>query len=121
MQEATSNDENPPKISTPEVIIGTLILGATDLADIVLPLVFPAVGEILTYFYGVPVSSFTWIYLTMKRVKTLPFALGGLADSLPFVNMLPLRTATFLLTAYIDRHPKAAPVIAAVGRVRHMG
>ncbi len=117
---ANETGESGPKISTPEVIIGTMILGATDLADIALPLIFPAVGEVLTYFYGVPVSSFTWIYLTMKRVKALPFALGGLADTLPFVNMLPMRTATFLLTAYVDRHPRAAPIVAAVEQVRHI-
>lgn len=101
-----------PKISLPEVIfVGTLLFVVPDTLEIVFALVGVddfGVSDVIFF----PAAQF---YLRMKGVRgSYSLVTGGL-EVIPYVGALPLRTIGFLITAWLDHHPRAAGAVALVG------
>ncbi len=108
------------KIGIVDAIIMVLLCASSDAADIVadLSIAIPVVGEILPFVawaYGQAISAFMLFWLIMKGVSTKWFSGGAIIDLIPFVNVLPGRTAAIIVTIIEDHLPekiKAATSVA---------
>ncbi|MBI5220476.1 MAG: hypothetical protein HY978_01405 [Candidatus Liptonbacteria bacterium] len=96
-----------PKIPSAEaLLVGALILLA-DILDYI-----PGVGLGVTDAIAFPSEQ---IYMRTKGVKGNYALIGNLLELIPVVgDVLPLRTAAFLVTIYVDRHPKSALAATAL-------
>ena len=72
---------------------------------------FMGIGEILKLIINVVASSILWLWSIIKGVRATWLLAGMMLEFIPFiVNLLPLRTATMIITIYLDWHPKVAGV-----------
>ncbi len=90
-----------PKISLPE---GILILLAFVIIDgIELVLVFFAIDD---FWIGDAISSMIFFYLFVKGVPPIYQFIAWIAELVPYLGALPLLTAGWLVTWWVDAHPK---------------
>jgi len=102
------------KISLPETIMLVLYIGFTDLIGLVL-LFFGAddffVLDILTF----PVTQF---YFRIKGVKGTADLVSNIAELVPYLGALPIRTIGLIITIYLANHPEKAKVVPAVKNLK---
>lgn len=106
-----------PKISDAEVLLGVFFLGLVDIVEMIPFLNF--LGD-----FGITdaiVFPFSQIYLRMKGVRGAYMLVGNILELIPVVDWLPIRTATFLITVWVDRHPKVGAAVQAVASVKGLG
>ena len=85
-------------ISMPEAVIVLMVSGGADIADVFLT----GWGEFIKWFYGIPLWLFIQIWLKMRNVKGVYVAAGGVAELIPFMNDLPMRTPLLAYTIYTN-------------------
>jgi hypothetical protein len=99
---------NPkPKITTVEAALLLMYIGASDIIGMLLVLVGLddfGIIDVLTW----PVSGF---YFRFKGVKGAYDLIGNIAELVPYVGALPVRTIGVLFTIWADRHPKAGAAL----------
>ena len=92
-----------------------------DIFDVVttISLAVPVLGEILivlNWFVDIVVLAIIWIWLIIKeeigaRIM-ITSLIGSLAEFIPLLDVLPIRTVVLLLTIYMINHPKVADAAA---------
>mgnify|MGYP003394857593 CR=1 FL=1 len=93
--------ENQPKIDLVEGIFVTLCLLALEFADVI-----PLVGS---GFATVVFGAYLWFRGLLQMNKIVVNAITNLIEFLALgINWLPLRTFGFIITWYLDAHPKMA-------------
>jgi len=105
------------KISLPETIIFTLLAMSADVIDVITTLanILPAIGQAVWFvgwLFGVSVSAIIilWTFLrgagVSRRVAKIGVAriVGFLADSIPLIGVLPIRTFVLLVTIWLNNH-----------------
>ncbi len=106
-----------PKISDAEVLLGISFLGLVDIVEMIPFLNF--LGD-----FGITdaiVFPFSQIYLRMKGAHGTYMLVGNLLELVPVVGWMPIRTAGFIITVWIDRHPKVSAAVQAVSSVKGIG
>lgn len=123
-------DEEKKKISLPEMVLFGLLNAGADLFDVfaiamvatVVGVVFPLIASVV----GFIVWAITEFWLIMRAGFGMrqqgSFLVGAIADLIPGLSVLPLRTVTLFVTIYLINNPKATAVMGvATGKVRAMG
>lgn len=115
MTSAAETDEEEPqkKFSLVEIIIAVTIVALVDAFDALanLSLAIPFLGEVmivLNFFVGL-CATFTiqgWLFI-IKKEKGLYNLGGSIIETIPILNVLPIRTAALILTIYFANHPKS--------------
>lgn len=105
-------EKQQPKISLPEIVFITPFFIITD-----------GIGILLAFFglddfglidiFQFPVSQ---IYLRMKGVKGTAMLVGNILETFPYVGGLPNETIAWLITVWLDRHPKIAKIAEKAGK-----
>ncbi len=110
-----------PKISGIEALLMVMLCILFDLADFFatfLDALFGA-GELVKFFINVVASATLWLWATMKGVGAERTLAGALAEMIPLVNTLPLRTGAMIATIWLDWHPKQAEVAIQVSNIKN--
>jgi len=108
----TQSQSNQPKIGFGEMLPITIAVFFVDIFDILGDL---AAGIILLLpiallfdFLSLIIIVIVQFYLFIKGIKGLKsatFLISAMADFIPLINILPLKTAGWLLTVYLVNHP----------------
>lgn len=93
------------KISLVEGIIMVMITATADLIEIVLT--FFGLNP-LSVVIDVPVTFIIQFWLMMKGSRWTWALAGNLIEFIPYLDFLPIRTGTLLVTIYLSNHQKAA-------------
>lgn len=105
------------KISLPEIIIMVIIVGGADLFDVFVDLAaaVPVIGQILLFanwFVDIFVFVVVQFWFIMKGGigfgKQATALAGNLIEFIPFLDVLPIRTAALLVAIYMINNPKIA-------------
>lgn len=107
---AEEREEEKGKISLVEGIIMVVIVATADIIEIILT--FFALNP-LSIVIDVPVTFIIQFWLWMKGSKWTWALAGNLIEFIPYVDFLPIRTATLLLTIYLSNHSKTAKLASA--------
>lgn len=103
------------KISLPEIIIMVMIVAGADLFDVFVDLAaaVPVIGQILLFgnwFVDIFVFVIVQFWLIMKGGigfrKQATVLVGNLVEMIPFLDVLPIRTAALLAAIYMINNPK---------------
>jgi len=114
------------KISLPEIIIMVMIVGGADLFDVFVGLAaaVPVIGQILLFgnwFVDIFVLAITQFWFIMKGGigfgKQATALAGNLIEFIPFLDILPIRTAALIIAIYMINHPKVAEKLAPAAKV----
>jgi hypothetical protein len=111
---AEEREEEKGKVSLVEGIIMVMIVATADIIEIILT--FFGLNP-LSIIIDVPVAFTIQFWLWMKGSKWTWALAGNLIEFIPYVDFLPIRTVTLLLTIYLSNHSKAAK-LASAGRGR---
>lgn len=113
--------EGEKKSGLPEAILMFLVVAFADIFDVetMISLAVPVLGEILVvlnWFVDIVVLAIIWIWLIIKeeigaRIM-ITSLIGSLAEFIPLLDVLPIRTVVLLLTIYMINHPKVADAAA---------
>jgi hypothetical protein len=108
----TQGQPNQPKISFGEMLPITIAVFLVDvfdiLGDLAAGLVFLLPLTLLFDFFSLIIMAIVQFFLFIKGVKGLKsatFLISAAADFIPLINILPLKTAGWLLTVYLVNHP----------------
>lgn len=102
-------NEEGKNIPLPEAIFVGGIIFIVDIADVFVGEFF--VTDILAWSIN--------LYLKMKGVKQTYAVIGNILEFVPFLGLLPLRTAAFIAVVYAVNHPEkfaAAQAVAGVAK-----
>ncbi|MEK7114501.1 MAG: hypothetical protein AAB832_00335 [Patescibacteria group bacterium] len=111
------------KISLPEIIIMVMIVGGADLFDVFVGLAaaVPVIGQILLFgnwFVDIFVLAIVQFWLIMKGGigfrKQATVLVGNLAEMIPFLDILPIRTAALLVAIYMINHPGITEAVKTI-------
>jgi hypothetical protein len=107
-------EEYEPKISYPEALFaGAFLFLIPDLIEIAMAFLF---GDswFLTDLFAFPGEQ---LYLYLKGVKGMYALIGNVLELIPFLGDLPLRTIAFIITVWVDHHPKISEKTEMLGKV----
>lgn len=93
------------KISLVEGIVMLMITLTADLIEFILT--FFALNP-LSIIIDVPTTAIIQFWLWMKGAKGTWALAGNLIEFIPYLDFLPIRTATLLVTIWVTNHQKAA-------------
>lgn len=104
-QAQTPSPEPRGKISLVEGIIMVMITLSADLIELILTLfgLNP-----LSIVIDVPVTFIIQFWLMMRGSKWTWALAGNLIEFIPYLDFLPIRTVTLLVTIYLSNHQKVA-------------
>jgi len=102
-----------PKISLVEILLVLIIIVPAEIAS----MVFPYVGGIIVDIIVGPLLTF---YLWIKGLSIIRQVVMVFLEFTP-INFLPLLTAGFLLTVWLDRNPKLAEVATQAAAIKGKG
>jgi hypothetical protein len=115
-------DEEQKKVSLPEIIMLTIYIGITDIIGIIL------VCFALDDFWILDALTFpvTQIYFRIKKVSATVDLSGNIAELVPYLGALPIRTICMLVNIYIANNPekwlsKKIQKAATIGGVGSIG
>jgi len=99
-------NRKPSKISLPEAVIMILLSASIDIAEIFVDLAFgvPVVGQVLYFLNWVMeffTTGITQIWLWLRGAKWQAALAGNIIEFIPFINILPIRTVSLILTIYL--------------------
>lgn len=100
--------EQEPKISLPEIIIITPYLVIFDLIGV--GLFFFGLDDL--FILDAVRFPVTQLYLRFKGVKGTATLVGNILELVPYVGALPISTATWLITIYLDRNPEKMEMVS---------
>ena len=108
-----ANGEQKPekKVSTAEAVIMILLSLLFDGIEFVLGLLL--VGEFTNPITNILFSGVFIFWFTMKGIRIPSVLLGTLLEFVPVINLLPIRTATVIITIMIANNPKLSAVTQA--------
>lgn len=95
------------KISLVEGIVMLMITLTADIIEIILT--FFALNP-LSVVIDVPTTAIIQFWLWMKGAKGTWALAGNLIEFIPYLDFLPIRTVTLLITIYLSNHQKTAAV-----------
>lgn len=95
------------KVSLVEGIIMVMITLTADIIEIILT--FFALNP-LSVVIDVPTTAIIQFWLWMKGAKGTWALAGNLIEFIPYLDFLPIRSVTLLITIYLTNHPKTAAV-----------
>ncbi len=112
-------EEYEPKIGGIEAILAILVCAAFDVFDVLATFLdaFFGAGEFIKEFTNFAISAILLFYAMMKGTGALTTAAGAIAEAVPFLNALPIRTATMIAMIWLDRHPKEAEIAETATRI----
>jgi hypothetical protein len=96
-----------PKISDVEAILITIALAILEAVSAVFLFIGPYILLIIS-----PILNF---YLKVKGLPSSRFIISQLIELVPVLNEFPMLTIGFAAVVYLDRHPKAAKALGAIG------
>lgn len=111
-EQAQAPPEPRGKISLVEGIIMVMITATADLIEIILT--FFGLNP-LSIVIDVPITFIIQFWLMMKGSRWTWALAGNLLEFIPYVDFLPVRTGTLIITIYLSNHQKVAKA-AASGR-----
>jgi hypothetical protein len=108
--------EEQKKISLPEGILVTLLIGSMDLAEILLDLTIVGIiiAAVINFIGQCAIEVYLFLRGGRATKKMVISAIGGLLDGVTF-SFLPIKTITWLITWFIINHPKIAKVAERAG------
>ena len=114
-------EEKPqPKIDYVEALYaGFFLFVLPDIIELVL-MFFLGDSWFLTDIFFDPAEQ---LYLYLKGVKGSYVLIGNIVELIPFIGDLPIRTTTFIITVWVEHHPKikqAAEVAYAIDAASKM-
>jgi len=109
-------EEKPkPKIDYIEgFIAGFFLFALPDIIELVL-MFFLGDSWFLTDIFFWPAEQ---LYLYLKGVKGTYVLVGNILELIPFVGNLPIRTTTFIITVWVEHHPKIKQVAEVASKVK---
>ncbi len=109
-----------PRIGWGEILLITPLLLFVDFTELMVGFIeaVPVAGQVVLVPLSIVFSAVSVVitisiqfYLFIKKIKNLTFFLTSLADSVPLVSALPLRTAGWLVTVIVTNSKKLSRVI----------
>ncbi len=88
--------EYEPKISTAEVILGTIVCLIADLLSII---------PVINWVVWIIMAPSLWLYFKMKGIPRRYALIGIIIEVIPIISILPGYTVEWLVAVYMDRHP----------------
>lgn len=107
LERSAPSPEPRGKISLVEGIIMVMITLTADIIEILLT--FFALNP-LSVIIDVPTIAIIQFWLWMKGSKGTWALAGNLIEFIPYLDFLPIRTTTLLITIYLSNHEKTAKV-----------
>lgn len=94
------------KFSLPETVILLMISGFVDLLEVFVALIspIPIIGQLALLgmlFVDATTLFVIQFWLRMKGVRQMTTLIGNLIEFIPYIDILPIRTATLIATIYI--------------------
>lgn len=98
------------KISLPEIIIMVILSGGADLFEVFVSFIglMPVIGQTFIFadfFIGIAVLAIVQFWLIMKGGikfrKQAASLVGNIIELIPFLDILPIRTVTLLISIYL--------------------
>lgn len=107
--------DSRPKISTVEIVFITPLFVLTDVIGVILGLMGLDDIFILDIIRTIPSQTYLWL----KGVRGTQMLIANLLEAIPYVGALPLATIGWLVTVWIDHHPKgiAAKAVQTTAKV----
>jgi hypothetical protein len=112
-----------PKIGWGEIFLITPLLLFVDFVELMVGLLefVPVAGQVillpvslLCSAVGLFITGGVQVYLFFKHIKNYTFLLVGVADSIPLVSDLPLRTAGWLVTVFMTNSKKISKITSQI-------
>ncbi len=112
-----------PKIGWGEIFLITPLLLFVDFVELMVGLLefVPVAGQmvllpvsLLCSAIGLLVTGGVQAYFFFKHIKNYTFLLVGLADSIPLISDLPLRTAGWLVTVFVTNNKKISKITSQI-------
>ena len=108
-------EEKPqPKIDYVEALYaGFFLFVLPDIIELVL-MFFLGDSWFLTDIFFDPAEQ---LYLYLKGVKGIYVLIGNIVELIPFIGDLPIRTTTFIITVWVEHHPKIKQTAEVTSKV----
>ncbi|TSC95819.1 MAG: hypothetical protein Athens101426_590 [Parcubacteria group bacterium Athens1014_26] len=97
-----------PKISTVEIVFITPLFLLADGIEFLITL---SGMVFLNWFVSAIRFPISQIYFRMKGVKGTSMLISSILELIPFFNGLPISTIGWIITIWLDRHPKAEALV----------
>ena len=81
------------------VVVCALLL--TELFEMAITFLLPAVGELIKWMTNIVIWIPIQFWLRIKGMRQDYYAAASLVEFIPFLNALPIKTAALLITIYI--------------------
>ncbi|RJP44900.1 hypothetical protein C4587_01260 [Candidatus Parcubacteria bacterium] len=107
------NAAHEPKTSLPEVIFVTLCLLTYEFTLGLIPIV--------NHILNLAVSAALQIYFSFKGLPWIQGLVAAVAEQIPAVNELPLLTAGWFVTVFLDHNPRIAKGVYASAAIAATG
>lgn len=112
-------DNSSPKISLVEAMFMLMLVVPADLLEIfaAFAAAVPVLGKIVLVaagFTDLLVLSVIQFWLIMKKAKWGWSLAGNLIECVPFLDVLPFRTACLIATIILTNNPKAKKIVSMV-------
>lgn len=98
---AETEEEREKKIGLIEGFFMFAIVIIADIIDIVLKFVLLSDFGVI----DIPVTFIIQLWLTMKGARWAWALAGNLVEFIPYIDTLPIRTATLIVAVYLTNHP----------------
>jgi hypothetical protein len=119
MEDGEAQEQNrgaEAKISLPEVIIGSIITLIFDVVEFLLVTFFFLDDFFILDILYSPMQ----LYLMIKGVKNTYSLIGNGIELLPYAGWLPSRSISWIMTIWVDHHPKAQKVANVAIKIKSM-
>lgn len=114
--------EKEPKIPFVELVIMAVLTSSFDITEIFLNILslIPYVGpifNILNLLSGWLIWFIVQFWLIIKGVRSGWYSAGSIIEMIPFINILPVRTLTLLMTYIIENNKDKIPGMEQMGKM----
>lgn len=107
----TLSANHEPKISTVEIVFITPLFLLADGMEFLITL---SGMVFLTWFVSAIRFPISQIYLRMKGVRGTSVLVSNILELIPFFDGLPISTIGWIITIWLDRHPKTEALMKTV-------
>lgn len=94
------------KINVIEAGIVVCALLLTELFEMVITFLLPAVGELVKWIVNIAIWIPIQFWLRIKGMRQDYYAIAAVVEFIPFINALPIKTVALLVTIYIHNKIK---------------
>ena len=104
------------KVSLVEIILMLMFAGLFELIELGLGLI--GVGVFTNSITNFLFSGLFFVWFFMKGITIPTFVIGFILEFIPFLNLLPIRLATVIITIFIANSPKLSKATQIAGVVK---